>query len=564
MVRGKVLPVLLVMLVAFLAYSASLGFELVWDDHHLVKHHSELARSEGPGALLTGSYIPEWSKEDAGYYRPVPAASLWIDSLLEPVLPISFHLSNVLMHVLNTALLFLLLAQIFSSSLAAWTGALLFAVHPVHVESVAFVSGRTDLLAAVFILLSVLYWFAARKGTPAIKTRLYLMMGAAAFFLACLSKETAFMLPALLTFWSLATRDRGSGTGKWLIANLGWAAAWGAALVAAMALRMAVLDAPWGGAASSAAARSAAFPGIVLKYMKLAVFPWPQKTFYTPDDLGLSFFTVFGAALFLLLAWAAGWRGRTRAGLLGTSWFFLFLLPVSGIFPTGSSVIAERFMYIPTIGVCILLASLLEEGRFSESTRKAIYIGALALAVLMSAAGISFMEKWRDDVSLYTALSEDAPRHPIGPYNLGKLAAQVGAHQLAIPQLREALARDPGHPGARFLLASSLRDTGELDEAETLYRGLMAVKPDVQEIPQELGFLLLGSGRSVEAMELFDKAETLGRMNPRLLMGQILARIELGDGQGALELFRDLEVMDPETADRNRELVMSAVTAGED
>jgi len=156
----------LIALSAFLVFSPTLGHELVWDDIPIVLYAQKVVEEGGIGALVQAPFAigVQGLDNPTGYYRPVSLISMWISSSLDEPSPFPYHLTNVLLHVINSLLLFQLLNLVLPPGGGPLLGGLLFAVHPVHSESVAFVSGRTDLLATLFALLTVLLWI--RYGQP--------------------------------------------------------------------------------------------------------------------------------------------------------------------------------------------------------------------------------------------------------------------------------------------------------------------------------------------------------------------------------------------------------------
>jgi len=164
---SRTLSAVLVFLLAAAVYAGTVRHELLWDDPLLTSLVEERARHDGLSGLLASDFRIR-RHEAMGYYRPVVLLSLWADGRLAARLPVAHHLQNILLHALASALAYAFLALALGSTRGALAGAALFAVHPVHTESVAFVSGRTDVLCAVFLLLAALLWarVRSRAGTP--------------------------------------------------------------------------------------------------------------------------------------------------------------------------------------------------------------------------------------------------------------------------------------------------------------------------------------------------------------------------------------------------------------
>ena len=189
-------PALILVLLGGLAFAAVPGFDLVWDDLHFLHAGSPLAQGS-LGPLLAS----DWSLEGprSGYYRPVVTLTLAVETRLFGVSPTAYHVMNVVYHLGAALALVWAARRILGSPTAAWLAGLVFVLHPIHTESVAWVSGRTDVIATLFFCLAVgCHARAASAHSPWMLGTM--AAGAAAF----LSKEPAIVLPAVLLAWELA------------------------------------------------------------------------------------------------------------------------------------------------------------------------------------------------------------------------------------------------------------------------------------------------------------------------------------------------------------------------
>jgi hypothetical protein len=287
----------------------------------------------------------------------------------------------------------------------------------VHTESVAFVSGRTDLLACFFVLLSAICWVVSRRGS--VRRALRVTVAGGLFFaLACLAKETAIVLPVALLLWDTADGTiAGSDSPGWLKRNRGWLLAWGAALAVVLALRLGMAGIPLGARGEGAGFRHSipllSMPSLIplmwLDYFRLLLIPWPLQAYYTAAQMGSGVSVAAGSAAVLGLILAAVGGSSRRAGLLGLSWIAVFLIPVSGLVPLRGAIIAERFLYLPSVGMALTAGFLLARLARRASTKWL----AWALAALLAAAGASLCVKreavWQDSLSLSLDLVKSLP-----------------------------------------------------------------------------------------------------------------------------------------------------------
>jgi hypothetical protein len=286
---GERAALALVLLVAALAYARTATFGLVWDDRLLVAQAEAAHRRDGVPGLLRAEYLATGDRGAPGYHRPLALASIWLDARLARALPWSFHLTNVALHALASLLVLLLLRALLPPGGGALFGALLFAVHPAHVESVAFVSARTDLWAGCLVLASTLLWLRERRGPPggAWLTR---ALSTLALALAGLAKETALLLPAVLLLWGrlLPEEEGGERPGR-RGGALAWIPLWAGALIVVLLLRR-LSGVGWAGGGLLPAAGSLpllAWAAAVKTehYAKLLLLPWPLNAYYTPDQV---------------------------------------------------------------------------------------------------------------------------------------------------------------------------------------------------------------------------------------------------------------------------------------
>ncbi|MCU0224963.1 MAG: tetratricopeptide repeat protein [Acidobacteria bacterium] len=540
-------------LLAVVIFALTLGFDLVWDDPLLLEWTRSCFREGGLSGVL-GAPFRLKPEAPLSYYRPVVMLSLLVDDLAGGGAPPLFHLTNVLLHGAASVLVLLLLSALGAGRWPAAAGAALFAVHPVHVESVAFVSGRTDLLAAVFALAAALLWVRDRGGPPQ-RGLLRCGAGLAAYALACLSKEVAFLLPVVLAAWDLAL-PRPARDG-WRRARLAWGFGAAAVMAGALVLRTAVAGEPLplSGLAPEASpatgGRFASLPGVLLTALRLLVAPWPLNAYYTADQVALRGSGVLGVAgLVAAVALLAGWAVLStprfwRAGWLSAAWTVAFLLPGLGLVAHGGAAIAERFLYLPSVGVALLVLGL--EG-LAPRTRRAGIALAFAAALLVLPLTIARQGVWRSEEALFTSLIRSSPRCVEGYLGLAHSRSRAGRHDDAIGLLEQALALEPRSPRVLLKLGLEYGSSGRLEQAIASLRQAAALDPGYPEAHATLGLTYLLAGRAVEARAALQRAVELrpGYSAAWTMLGR--AQLALGDPGAAGSFRRALELAphDPE------------------
>ncbi len=528
--RGA-LPGIAAALVAAAAASPSLTAPFVYDDRPYVVENADLRGGlERVPALFAASF-PSTAPQ-RGLYRPVTAVSLRLDRLGGGVpAPWRHHLTNVALAALLAFAVHALLRRFLEPSPAA-AGALLFAAHPVHVEAVAWVSGRAELLAALLgVLAAGLLVDAARasdRGRAA--------AGGALLLAGILAKEGAAALAVLLPAWALRARPRAPALA--VVPAL-------AAAAVAMAARLAVLGAagPAPGETVGAARLADRWPLVLAaagEHLRLLVWPHPLSLERMPQppaswsDPAVA----AGAATLATAVGLAAWAARRGAPALFAAWPFVTLLPVAHLVPIGETV-AERFLLLPSVGACALLgAALAGPGR----ARRAL------VALLVTAgvgASVARATVWRDEVRLWEDAVRRTPGSALARAALGDALAAAGHPEAAGKAWQAALARDPALAAARLAWAGELARTGRVAEALAETAEAVRPRPDHPVAWNHFGARLMAAGRADEGEAAFRRAVELSPRYGSALRNLAAAVLERGRADEGAELLRRARAADP-------------------
>ncbi len=572
-VSSRLAVTALVALVAAAAYAATLGYDLVWDDTLLIQQSWRLHHWHALPSLLTSHF---WSEvgEASHYYRPLVTLTFFLDVQSWGLHPLGFHLTNVLAHVAVTLAVLAVARRALDAEPAAAICALVFALHPLHTESVSFVSGRTDVLATLFFLLALLAYDRgrARGGWGPIAWALV------AYLLALLAKEVAITLPVVLILWDRLVRgdlrDRGAA---WRAAPR--YAAFGAATALYLGLRLFAL----GGLESSGDAwgpvltRALTTLRIVASYTWITIVPYPTSPYYAivPETMppGLAWWLAVGGLAAAL--GATGWAvRRAPAAGFGALWFWITLAPsiAVNLLPLPSAIMAERFLYLPTVGFSLVLgggaARLLGPVVWGRTTQIRP-VPSLGLAAVLLVYGVLTLwrnEDWRDEYRLYSRMVETSPDAAMPHLNLAFTQLARGEVEPANQHLREAVRLAPGSPRANAGLG--LTETILGDREAGLRHGLeaRALAPGNADVLASLGALYLQRGEP--ALGLPELTESL-RIKPNQVhaaLNRALALAWLGQSEPAeAQLERALalvRLMSPDLPLADR--ITAEVTAGRD
>jgi Flp pilus assembly protein TadD len=522
-------PRLLVLFAAAAAYANSLGNGFAYDDNRVVAMNPVVTLGQWGRALLG----PYWqgARPGSGLYRPVTVASLVAEWHTWAGSTVGFHAVNLALHAVVCVLVYALLRRFLTRG-AATAGALLFAIHPVHVEAVANVVGVSELLAAAFFLgACLLYLDGAPWGPTARAGRL---VGLALLYLLGLgSKESAVTLPAVLILLEalrpLPDADRES-VRPGLVARLRGEAPVFVALIAILGayllLRLSVLGTITGEVPAPVlrgvptADRVLTALSVWPEYVRLLVFPADLSADYSPAVLmvahGVSLQVVVGVAILMALV-GLTWLGRERAPVmsLGLGWFLITILPVSNLIVPAGILLAERTLYLPSVGLAFIVAGIAFKATAEARPGARRALGALAAlaAVALFVRTVTRNPTW---MSSYTVLNTLAVEHPessmalqhraeglervgdiedaariydaaatLAPNNyalaveIGDFYGRLGEYSKAEVALRRAIAIVPDQaPAYRILAAQYIRRGRAQDGHGVALQGLAAVGPD--------------------------------------------------------------------------------------
>lgn len=536
-------------LLAVALYGQTLGFEFVWDDHDLLRNMELAYRDGGVAGVLLAPFriLPD---VPTGYYRPVTYLSLWTDRAVGSGRAFVFHLSNVSLHAACSLLVWRLVKEFVLDPFAACVGGWIFAAHPVHVDSVAFVSGRTDLWALFFSCACALAWANSRRTLGWWRVA-WIAAGLAAFALALGSKEIAFFLPGVLLVWDLLEAQLHAGerrTSSWLGRNGVWILGWSALIGANLLLRRqldpaSALSPGWESyQAWSGAERMRA----IAAYLRLLVLPWPLRPYYTWNEVPASLVNALAAVFVTAVLAYLLWNRSTRlASAAGAAWLAIFLAPMLGWFPVRSAVVAERFLYFPSAGFALLVGALI----VAAAARRRVAIAvACATVAASSVATYARAPVWQNGVSLFRDAVAKAPSHPDSYSNLAIALSRQGQKEAAVGHFQRALELDPATAKRWYDLGTSLRDVGRTAQAIDAFLRAIHIDPKFLDAWLNLGQALLARGDFVRARTAYEDALSVDSRSSEALAGLAVARAATGDPEGAGELLARLAGQDPALA----------------
>jgi len=588
-----VLPFLILSILPCITYFNTLNNDFVFDDLPLIQGNENF-----PSLRNINDIISVIAGEDE--YRPVRTLSYAIDYYFSRLNPLSYHISNIVYHTINCFLVYLITLALLGNRVTAFFAATLFAVHPVHTDSVTYMAGRRDILFTLFYLIGF-YTFLNYRQTQRLT---FMLLSMATYILSIGSKEMGVTLPAIFFIYDLIknlpeerkkpetnpVREIVKALKKIWIQHKYF---YGIFFIGALAFiyYKIFINSPshqeeyYG---NSILITFLTVGKIIIHYIKLLLFPVNLIADYSYDafPLASSFLdwpVLFSLILlFLILLTFLKMLTSNKLMAFGGIWFFITLLPVCHIIPH-HELLAEHYLYLPSYGFCliaaILFTSLLEDKRHSAL----IFSSLIVIVMLFSIRIIDRNKDWKDGMTLWSTTVKRVPRCARAQNNLGVEYLKVKKHKEAMVHLEAALEIKPEYADAynniglvykeqslynqayrSFLRAIKLRKhnleaanniatiyerRGDYNNAIKIFKNILKRKPDYAEAHSNLGIVYQKKGQLEQAKEHFSKAL---QINPH----HVEAHNNLGiwyKNKGlydkAIEEFKQVLVLKPDFAE---------------
>lgn len=517
---------LLTLIILIIYWPVTRSEFLTWDDPFFITQNPNVMH----GITFRGLHYALTSLD--GLYQPVTYLSFILESQLFGLKSAAFHTTNLWLHIGNTLCLYLLAYVILRSRRLSTVLAAVFALHPLNVETVAWASERKGLLAAFFALISVLLYIKHQTST----SKRYFMLSVGAFTLAALSKGNIIGLPFLMWLWppkrAIRTFPRSSypsvATAAQMLLPF---------IIAFLIFLLNVLAEHNVGALKALTEYPLAVRlanTVVIPALQLLRFVIPRdlRYFYPATEPGP--LTVIGSLLMfgcLILCFLQ--LRRNRAVLFGVTWFVLFLLPHSGLAQIDHHFTADRYMYMPMIGLLLLIGGGFQQLRYGFKP-KIVTLCALCVLILVLLTSVTRQQLrfWRTSQDLYrralTLNTEDWKSHN----NIGALQLNEGDLRSAKQEFRKALLIKPNHFAASYNLGIALLREKSFSKARIWLMNAREIEPEYLGIEALIGHCLQAIGETKKALAYYKRSLALDADERIALFG--LATVYAGSPDMAL------------------------------
>ena len=496
--KSSSLRVGVIVFVTLVVYIPAMRAGFIWDD--------DLFLTQNPLIKAADGLYRFWFTAEPPDYFPLVSSSLWIEWRLWGMNPTGYHVVNVLWHAVSSVLIWLVLRRL--KIPGAWLAALVFAVHPVNVESVAWITERKNTQPMAFYLLTILLYSRFESDGR----RRWYVFALCSFLLALLSKTSVVMLPFVLlgcTWW-----QRGSIARKDLVRALPF-------FVLSAVLGLVTVWFQYNVAIAGDVVRTGGFFSrlagagwAVWFYLWKAVIPFKLSFIYPQWKIDAHAVVSYLPAIILLGCFALFWRYRRswgRAFLFGLGYYVVTLFPVLGFFDINFmrfSLVTDHWQYTSIIGIIALVVGLGAWiwNRWRSEVRQLATLLAAALIGLLCFLTWGRCHAFKDLETLWRDTISKNPEAWMAHSNLGSILASQGRFEEAISHCSTALRINPGHAWIHGALGVALSRQGRLEEAIHHFSEALRIKPDFVDAHNDLGLALSKQGRFKEAMTHFSEA----------------------------------------------------------
>ncbi|MDO8425993.1 MAG: tetratricopeptide repeat protein [Deltaproteobacteria bacterium] len=597
---------LIMAVITFAVYLNSIGNGFVADDTEFIKNNISIRRLENiPDFFLSpktlASNDSEWGTI---IYRPLRTASYAVDYAIYGLWAPGYHITSLALHIIASITVFYVILSLFNIPVAAFTGSLLFALHPVHIEAVSWIASRADIIGLLFLNLSLLSYIRYQRD------RLfgYIILSLALSFLSYLGKETMIFLPGVIIFYDYATQNKNlKGLAR---ANAVSWVLFSAVCVFYLALRfnitgrMSTNQGWWGGSLYSNFLMMAKAAAV---YLRLLVLPYgftfhyiidPVQTLLNPAVI------ISVAAVLFTTAVIVYSRQKNRVVFFCLAWFYLGLIPIANIIPISFSMMAERYIYAASFGPIAAISyggfRLYEWAR--DRGANALYLAAGAVALILTVFSIQIIGRnrdYKDEFAFYSSAVKVSPGSAPGNKGLADEYYKKKDYETAILYYERAIAIDPGYVEAhlgealtyrekgetakalsaakraaaveekvalkkpknaliKFNLGNIYREMGDMDAARSAWEEAVELNPEYSEALNHLGIYYQMESDFPKAISMFERSLRSNPYNAETQYNMAILLEAQGDKERAKEHFRRfIENAGPEYRDEAEEVKRS-------
>ncbi|MFH1867421.1 MAG: hypothetical protein ABH843_00495, partial [Candidatus Omnitrophota bacterium] len=383
------ISLILIVVLGFVVYANSLNGEFLWDDDNLVKENVYIRDFSNVRALFTKNIRGGLQEKISMPYRPMQMLTYMLDHSIWKLDVRGYHITNTILHILAALSIYWLINILYDNRFLSLATAMLFVAHPIHTEAVSYISGRADPLAALFIILSLIFYI---KHTNREDFKIYIL-SLLSYILALLSRENAIILPALILLYHYISKTKIRL--KYFIPLL-------SITIAYIALRLTALSylLPHISSNSTLFER---IPGLfvaIVEYIRLLFIPTGLHMEYGNKVFAMTYPKIWLGIVITLILLAYCVKKKRSIEFFGISWFFITLIPSANIYPV-NAYMAEHWLYIPSIGFFLIISAMINRLYKSKNLKIAALLVIIFITAIYSSLTISQNRYWQKPLRFY-------------------------------------------------------------------------------------------------------------------------------------------------------------------
>lgn len=534
--------------------------EFVYDDLPLIAHNPHIREFSNVTRFFSIDYF-DLSGERT--FRPVTTFTYYADAAIWGLKPFGFHMTSIILHMITTLLVLAIAKRYLVGFLPAIAAATLFSLHPLVVEPIAGISFREDPLAAAFCCASLLAFLKWRD-----RNSIFLLACSwLLYILALFSKESAGALPVLIFVLCIASRQKLPAR-RAVLAMSGYAVVAAAFIFAYFILLHGgerLGNYPGGGPLEAIPVMVATFG----EYLKLFVNPTNLCLEYPSQSAswGSSNFLISEAIMLILLVSALSARRRLPGFAFGIALFFTHLIPISNLLPFGA-VMANRYMYLPMIGLCIAVGGILhffknafKSGRARETRLVLSIVIVLVLVAATTRLRIEHISVWENGETLWGRTADCCPSSSRAHTNYGIALLNSEKYEEAVGPLETAVALDP-HYEALNALGTAYLQTGQWDQAISTFTRASARLPTSPFPPYNAGLAMMKKGDAEQALLWFRRAIAIFPEFVPAIYDAGNVYLRSGNPEQAIHFYQKAVDIEPNRLDARGNLAVALIQTG--
>lgn len=487
--------VAIITLAGLAVYITSLSGAFIWDDVHFISNNIYLRSPAYLPRIFTGD-VAAGSGEIYNYYRPLTTVTYLFDFSFWSLIPVGYHISGIFLHILAALAAYFFLRLIFRDNMVAFIAALLYVIHPIHTETVAYISGRPDSLAALTMLTCFISYLRQESGRKSSRGVLTISL----YILALLSRENSVVLPGLILLYHISFRRKIRLSRYLPLVGIS---------IGYISIRSLLLDKAY--VPTTIMGRLPGFFYSLMGYIRLLVLPIDLHqeyglTLFRFDNYQVMLGVMLGMAGLILTI--RSWVKRRELLFFSFCWFFIALSPVSGIYPI-KAYIAEHWLYLPSIGFFTILAAGYVSLLRRDSRR--LYFILIGIVVLLFYGILTANQNryFYEPMSFYERTLTYTPTSARMRNNLGNIYFTRGRVEDAVESYRKAMELEPNYPNPYNNLGNVFYQAGQYDRAIPLFEKAIGLNPNYAAAYNNLGIIYCRRGDTARGIVLLKRSASL-------------------------------------------------------